>query len=325
MIGDRTHVRPHTQRSAVPPESAAALRAEVTAVVVTHNSGHHLASLGDAFSASTLRPERMLAVDNRSCDESVAHAQTVGFEVHETGTNDGFGAACNVALQRASTEFVLFCNPDVSPAPDAIELLLAALLRTPTAAVAGVAFDRPFLARRFSRLTGDIWTFLPAWLQRPLGHFSNEVPVDPRHQQVVVDYVVGAFMLCRVAALRSVGGFDEGFFLYCEEEDLCRRLGANGWSTLFVGSATVAHRHSTSSRGVDRSVMAQFLFHSLYLYYRKYYPRWYAELARCVHSSCMLVDRLYRRLTRQPQAYSRETVGASFRNVNVLQGGISER
>ncbi len=121
-----------------------------------------------------------------------------------------------------------------------------------------------------------------------------EVSIDPTSEQVVVDYVVGAFMLCRVAALRLVDGFDERFFLYCEEEDLCRRLSEIGWQTLLVPTARATHETSTSSEDTYEKAMAPFLFHSLYWYYRKYLPRIYAELARCVLSVCVVVDKGYR-------------------------------
>lgn len=307
------------RRPRVPQRATGVTQSDVTAVVVSHNSAHHLSRLGDTLSASTSPPDRMLAVDNASADATVTRARSAGFEVHETGSNDGFGAACNVGLRLASTEFVLFCNPDVEPSPDAVELLLAALRSNPVAAIAGVAYDKPFLARRFSRISGDVWIFLPAWLQRRCPRFRTEVPVDPREGPVTADYVVGAFMLCRVAALRSVEGFDESFFLYCEEEDLSRRLAKRGWSTLFVPGAEVRHSHSTSSQGVDRSIMAQFLFHSLYLYYRRYHRRAYAELARVIHSCCLVTDRLYRAFTRQPQAYGRGSVRASFRDIDTLR------
>jgi N-acetylglucosaminyl-diphospho-decaprenol L-rhamnosyltransferase len=297
----------------------------VTAVVVSYNSAHHLPKLGQTLAAGTLVPDRMLVVDNASTDDTVTRGRSAGFEVHEAGRNDGFGAACNVAMRMTTTEFVLFCNPDVSPSSHALELLVAALRETPTAAIAGVSFDQQFLARRFSRITGDIWIFLPAWLQRPLRHFGIEMPVDPTKEQIVVDYVVGAFMLCRVAALRSVGGFDERFFLYCEEEDLSRRLGKRGWMTLFVPSAVVHHKHSTSSKDVDGTVMAQFLFHSLYWYYRKYHSRTYAEFARCVHSTCVIVDRWYRALTHQQQAYGPRTARAPFYSTHKLRHKHAQR
>lgn len=261
----------------------------------------------------------MLLVDNASVDDSVSCARLAGFDVHQAGCNDGFGAACNIALHVADTEFLLICNPDVLPPPTALEQLATALTATTTAAVAGVAFERPFQARRFSRLSGTLWGFLPSWLQRPLKRFAVEVPVDPSKEYIVVNYVVGAFMLCRVAAVRSVGGFDEHFFLYSEEEDLCRRLGKGGWQTLFVPSVTITHKHSTSSEGVDGAAMAPFHFHSLYWYYRKYHSRGYAELARCTISICVIIDRMYRTLSRRQQAYGPGTVTAPFRSIDALR------
>lgn len=294
--------------------------AGVTAVVVSHNSARHLPALARAFESGSLVPDAMLVVDNDSVDDTVARARLAGFDVHETGANDGFGAACNIALRMVDTEFVLICNPDVLPSPTALEQLLNALTTTTKAAVAGGAFDRPFQARRFSRITANLWSFLPGWLQRPLKHFAVEVPVDPVDDHAIVDYVVGAFMLCRVAAVLSVGGFDEDFFLYSEEEDLCRRLGMCGWQTLFVPSLTLTHEHSTSSDGIDGSIMAPFRFHSLYWYYRKYHSRGYAEFARCTISACVAVDRAYRALTHQRQVYGPDTAIAAFRSIDSVRG-----
>jgi N-acetylglucosaminyl-diphospho-decaprenol L-rhamnosyltransferase len=293
--------------------------ADVTAVVVTYNSARHLEALGCVLASSSLLPRRALAVDNASTDDTVVRAKSAGFEVLETGSNDGFGAACNVGLHAASTDFVLFCNPDVRPSPDALRHLVDAFIDHPTAAIAGVAFAMPDRARRFSRISGNIWMFLPAWLQLPLRRFGIEVPINPTSEQVVVDYVVGAFMLCRVAALRLVDGFDERFFLYCEEEDLCRRLGKIGWKTLLVPAAKVTHETSTSSAGTDGRAMAPFLFHSLYWYYRKYHTRIYAEFARCVLSVCVIGDKGYRAVLRKDQAYGPGTARAPFRGIQSLR------
>jgi N-acetylglucosaminyl-diphospho-decaprenol L-rhamnosyltransferase len=299
--------------------------AGVTVVVVSHNSARHLSALGHALASGSLAPDRMLVVDNASVDDTVARARLAGFDVHETGSNDGFGAACNVALRMTDTEFVLICNPDVLPSPTALEQLATVLTRTKTAAVAGVAFDRPLQARRFSRITGNLWSFLPGWLQRPLKRFAVEIPVDPSKNHHVVDYVVGAFMLCRTAAVCSVGGFDECFFLYSEEEDLCRRLGKQGWQTLFVPSVTVTHEHSTSSDGVDGAAMAPFRFHSLYWYYRRYHSRRYAEFARCTISMWVMIDRAYRALIRQRQVYGPGTAIAVFRSIDKVRRAHERR
>jgi GT2 family glycosyltransferase len=159
----------------------------------------------------------------------------------------------------------------------------------------------------------------PGRLQRRMRRFGGSLSVDEGKDQVVVDYVVGAFILCRTAALSAVGGFDECFFLYCEEEDLSRRLGERGWQTLMVPSALIAHESSASSDGVHKTDTAPFRLHSLYWYYRKYHKRFYAESARCVLASCVMLDRWYRALARREQVYGLRTVLAPFRNIAAIR------
>ena len=293
-----------------PPPAAGA--AGVTAVVVSYNSARHLAELHDALMSGSLAPERLLVVDNASSDDSAAAAAAAGFEVRETGANDGFGAACNVALGMCDSELMLICNPDVRPSRTALEQLVAALAENPKAAVAGAVFNRRLRARRFSRLSGDVYRFLPFPLQHRLRRLDSEAPVRRSDGPVAVDYVIGAFMLCRAGALREVDGFDESFFLYSEEEDLCRRLGGRGWQTLLVPSVVVGHGRSASSEGVERASMTPFRFHSLYLYYRKHHSRAYAELARLTLAACITLDRRFRALTHREQLYDSSAAKAMF-------------
>jgi GT2 family glycosyltransferase len=300
-------------------ERGRSIEAEITLVVVTHNSARHIPAFALALSQSSLAPTRSLVVDNASTDDSAARAEAAGFAVCATGSNEGFGAACNLGLNMASTELILFCNPDVRPSPDALERLALTLARNPSAAVAGAAFEDRVEGRRFSRITGDVVGFIPHRLRSRVERFGCQLPVDSSQDQVVVDYAVGAYLLCRVAALRSVGGFDERFFLYSEEEDLCRRLGEAGWQTLLVPSARVIHEGTTSSEGVDKAVMSSFRFHSLYWYYRRYHSRGYAELARCMFAICVMTDRIYRTLVRRRQVYSAGAAVASFRSVAAIR------
>jgi N-acetylglucosaminyl-diphospho-decaprenol L-rhamnosyltransferase len=241
------------------------------------------------------------------------------------GSNDGFGAACNAGLRAASTELVLFANPDIIPSPSALERLLNALMSTSTAAIAGAALCEPVEARHFSRVTGELWYFVPRLLKGRAQCYKPTVAVDQTKDHVVVDFVEGAFILCRVAALRSVEGFDERFFLYSEEEDLSRRLGMRGWQTLLVPSAAVMHGYSESSEGGGKAMMAPFRLHSLYWYYRKYYSRVYAELARCVLAICILIHRAYRALTHQQQIYGPRTAAAPFRSIDAIRRDYQRR
>jgi N-acetylglucosaminyl-diphospho-decaprenol L-rhamnosyltransferase len=261
----------------------------------------------------------MLVVDNLSADNTVEQARATGFEVLETGANEGFGAGCNAGLHAALTEFVLFCNPDVRPSATALEQLLATLTSSSTAAIAGAVLGEEMRPRGFSQISKNVAGFLPDQLLRRIQRIKGKATIDQGNAELVVDYVEGAFLLCRVAPLRSVEGFDERFFLYCEEEDLSRRLGARGWQTLLVASATVAHEQRGSSEGFDGAAMAPFFTHSLYWYYRKYHSRGYAELARCVLATCVMLDRGYRAIMRQPQLYGPGTAIAPFRSTESVR------
>jgi hypothetical protein len=261
----------------------------------------------------------MLVVDNASTDDSVLRARLAGFEVCEMPSNDGFGAGCNAGLRIAGTEFVLFCNPDIRPSSHALERLLCALSNNPSAAIAGAALRKPLEARQFSRVSGELWYFIPRELKPRAQRYKPTLPVDQTQDHIVVDFAEGAFILCRVDALRSVDGFDERFFLYSEEEDLSRRLGIRGWQTLLVPAAEVAHGYSESSDGGGKAAMAPFRLHSLYWYYRRYYSRGYAEVARFVLATCVLVDRAFRALTHQRQLYGPNTAFAPFRSIDAIR------
>lgn len=304
------------------PESSTGA-AGVTAVVVAYNSAQHLSSLGRSLVSGTLVPTRMLVVDNASVDSTVTSARSAGFEVYETGSNNGFGAGCNAGLRVATTEYVLFCNPDVRPSPCALERLHATLASAPTAAIAGAVLDDQTYARSFSKISANVLSFVPGTFQHMVQRLLRNVAVGQREGPVVVDYAVGAFILCRADALHAVGGFDERFFLYSEEEDLSRRLGECGWQTLLVPPATAAHAFSTSSDGIDRAVMSPFRFHSLYWYYRKYHSRLYAELARCAIAVCVTVDRAYRAVSRRPQVYGSRAAFAAFRSIAAVRRDLA--
>jgi N-acetylglucosaminyl-diphospho-decaprenol L-rhamnosyltransferase len=312
----------------------------VTAVVVTHNSARHLAPLARALSAGSLAPTRMLAIDNLSSDDTVAQARSAGFEVLETDANRGFGAGCNCGLKATRTELVLFCNPDVRPSATALERLAAALAQAPRAAIAGAVGNDQARPRGFSTISKNVAGFLPARLRdrlrgarRPSPAATAEAaptatgpsPPTADAAPLEVDYVEGALLLCRAAPLRSLEGFDESFFLYFEEEDLSRRLREHGWQTLLVPSAAFTHEERGSSEDFGQAAMAPFFTNSLYRYYRKYNPRWYAELARCVIAACVMLDRGYRALTGRPQVYAKEAALAPFRDIESVRRSRERR
>ena len=252
---------------------------EVTAIIVNYNAGdelrHALQSIAGDRGPS---PWDAVVVDNASTDASADIA--LEFQPHVTlvrnSQNVGFGRAVNQALALVRTPRVLVMNPDCRLEPGAIAHLSRELQRHPDCAIAGPRILDPDGTEQGSaRGDPNILTGLfgrSAALQRLLPGFGiatrNVVPSSavPPGGSLPVDWVSGACMLARTDALRSVDGFDERYFLYWEDADLCRRLRTAGHHVRYVPSASAVHRVGHSSSTVR--VPALKAFHSsAYLYY----------------------------------------------------------
>lgn len=162
----------------------------------------------------------------------------------------GFGANVNRGVAATSAELVCSVNPDAIPAPGAVEELRRFVAATPRAGVAGPAMLYPDgtvqpSRRRFPTVAGTLvrrtplrLLFDPYRLQRRHYHLG-ERPSEP----VEADWMLGGFLMLRRSMLEELGGFDEGFFLYGEDIDLCYRAWRAGWSCWYVPAATVEHEH----------------------------------------------------------------------------------
>ena len=197
-------------------------------------------------------------VDNCSPDDSVAvlragiaaRPDRDRIRLLESDRNGGFGAGNNVAIRAALNlpeppRYLYFLNPDAVPRPGAIRTLKDFLDSHPDAGVAGSA-----LCDGEGRITHSAFRFPSFWSELnwsiQLGVVSrllrrHTVPLDLGSEPEAVDWVSGASFMVRRDVLEQVGGFDEGFFLYWEETELCHRIGATGRTIHSVPEAVVAH------------------------------------------------------------------------------------
>jgi GT2 family glycosyltransferase len=259
---------------------------EVSAILVNYNAGpelrHALQSIAAEMPASAWEA---VVIDNASIDGSadlVAEFAPQATLVRNK-RNVGFAAAVNQALRRSSAPLVLVMNPDCRLVGGALAALRAELERHESCAVVGPRIlDPDGSVQGSARGDPDMFTGLfgrTALLRRALPDLSiskrNVVADDPRQlngASVTVDWVSGACMLARRNALQAVEGFDERYFLYWEDADICRRMRAEGFHVRYVPSATAIHRVGHSSRTVrTRAIRA---FHdSAYLYYANHVAR----------------------------------------------------
>ncbi|HUY22224.1 MAG TPA: glycosyltransferase family 2 protein [Acidimicrobiales bacterium] len=225
----------------------------VSAVVVNHDAGRALLEC-----VASLRAEgvaEVTVVDNASTDGSPAALESVDDEVRvvRTGANLGYGAGANRGIATATAELVLVSNPDVAVHPGALVALARVLAADPTLAVVGPRIleadgSRYPSARRFPSLVDAVGHALLAGVA-PTNRFSRRyrmADLDP-DAPTEVDWVSGACFLARRRALDELGGFDEAYFMYAEDADLCWRARQAGWGVAYVPDAVVTHLQGIST------------------------------------------------------------------------------
>ena len=228
------------------------MSALVDAVVVSYRSA---ATLRGCVEPLLGMPDvDVTVVDNASPDEALATIADLPVEVVRSPRNGGFSHGCNLGIARGSARFLLFLNPDARIDAGALRALIVALETDPLAALAGprIVFEDGTLAwsqRRFPRSRSTFAQALFLHRARPRATWTDELLRDPAAYEApgTPDWVSGACMLVRRDVYEQVGGFDEDFFLYCEDTDLCRRLWDNGYTVRFEPRAEVTHAGGASS------------------------------------------------------------------------------
>lgn len=271
-----------------------------TVVIVTYNAatfiGKCLESLHEDHKAERIK---VIVVDNCSEDSTVdiIAGNYSWVKLIRSAVNGGFGAGNNLGIKQAKGEFCFFLNPDSSVKPGCIDKLWEYLRENQdTGCVGPLIVDNsgvPVLSYfAFNGLFISIWTAVGLQKLLPVNHSRRrwEVRRKPATIPVEVDRIVGAAMMMRMKSLKDAGGFDERFFLYSEEEDLCLRLKKARWKVVFCPEAVVEH-HGGGSTGSSDPIAIAAADWSRYIFMRKHYPRLSSELSRFLWIS-MLSARL---------------------------------
>ena len=262
---------------------------DVSIVTVSHNVRDlvlgSLAALAGERDSTAIE---VLLVDSASSD-GTAEAVAAAFpwvRVLASRENLGFTGGNNRALRVARGRHVLLLNPDAEVRPGAVARLAAYLDANPDVGAVGPRLlwpdgsTQPSRRRFPGRLTGFVeGTVLQRWLGgwAPIRRFyMADQPDDRSHD---VDWLVGAGLMVRRDVLERVGVFDDRFFMYSEEVDLCRRIKIAGWRVVYLPDAEVVHHEGKSS---EQNLTARDLrFHeSRFLYYAKHHGRGWSLLLR---------------------------------------------
>ncbi|MEM7129928.1 MAG: glycosyltransferase family 2 protein [Chloroflexota bacterium] len=236
----------------------------------------------------------IIVVDNASTDSSVDLLPSLfpWVRLIQSETNLGFTAGNNLGYRHARGGAIYFLNPDTELIGTSLWTLYSALRADPTIGIVGPRLqygdgERQNNRRRFptrwsgfweSTWLGQLWPANP-WSAR---FHMRDWPHQIRHD---VDWLVGAAMMAKREALEAImepnstGPFDERFFMYSEEMDLCRRVKVAGWRNVFIPHALVIHYEGRSS---EQAVARRHIHFntSKVFYYRKYFGATWANWIR---------------------------------------------
>jgi N-acetylglucosaminyl-diphospho-decaprenol L-rhamnosyltransferase len=261
-----------------------------------------LAAMAEVHAAFPGARTDMVIVDNDSGDGSFemlrdavqanGWAEGGAVRVIQSGHNGGFGAGNNVGIRTGmaggeTPDLVYLQNSDAFPEPGALVALIRALRDDPSAGIAGsfiygeddvpheTAFRFPTFLSEFeeSAATGPISRILSRW----------RVPLPMPQVTTRVDWLAGASMMIRREVLDRVGIFDETFFLYFEETDLCHRAARAGFGTVYVPQSRVMHIGSVSTGMKSWDQVPDYWFNSRLHFFTKTYGAGYALLCSVAH------------------------------------------
>ncbi|MGK2959501.1 MAG: glycosyltransferase family 2 protein [Acidimicrobiales bacterium] len=220
---------------------------DLAAVVISYNVSGLLIACIDSLRSDGV--EHIVVVDNASSDGSVEAIRTHDplVEVISLDRNLGFAAAANRGVAKTTTPYVAVLNPDLLLEAPVCKVLVETLASDPGLGLVGPRIRTPDGAlypsvRTFPDLIDAaghaflyfLWPTNPFSRRYRMLDWDHELPAD-------VDWVAGTFMMARRSAWDEIGGFDEDFFMYLEDVDLCRRLHDAGWRVGYEPGASVIH------------------------------------------------------------------------------------
>jgi N-acetylglucosaminyl-diphospho-decaprenol L-rhamnosyltransferase len=253
---------------------------ELSIIIVTWNSRSDIERcLGSIAESGTVTPVEIIVVDNASRDETAAFVRKgfSGVELLVNETNTGFAAGNNRGLDAARGQFLLLLNPDTYVHAGAFDTLVTFMKEHPQVWACGPpVFNADGSPQRTGVRFPGLWNMLVESLF--LDRVFPRTRVFGGHKELYrepglprkVDYVQGSCLLVRRKAMEQVGMLDEGFFMYFEETDWCRRMKEAGGEVLYVpGPGIVHYGGGTTGHYDERRLMS---YHrSILRFYRKHH------------------------------------------------------
>ncbi|GIX45475.1 MAG: glycosyltransferase family 2 protein [Candidatus Hydrogenedentota bacterium] len=255
----------------------------LSVVLINLNTREFLRACLKSFGARLNDPSyEVIVVDNGSTDGSLemVREEFPSVRLMPQGENLGFTKANNIGLRAARGQYLLILNSDTEILDDALERMCAFMEAHPDIGALGPKLLNPdftlqYSCRRFpSYRTALFHRYSIITRLFPNNRYSQEYLMkDVGHDTTMdVDWVSGAALLTRRETLAQVGLFDEGFFVYAEDVDLCYRIKQAGWRVVYLPEARIIHHIGKTSRQVPYRATWE-RHRSMWRFYRKHYSR----------------------------------------------------
>lgn len=269
---------------------------DLSIIIVSFNTKELLVScIKSIFKHTKNIKFEIIVVDNNSNDGSAQISKSLGAIVIKNKENFGFGTANNQGFKISRGKYVLFLNSDTEIEDNVFEGMVSWMNINSKAGIATCALKNKDGSLQ---ATGGYFPTLPrvfSWMTIQDIPFVDNIikPFHPYHSKSLffkggsfyeskkeLDWVTGAFLLTRREVLEGSGGWDENFFMYVEEVDLCFRIKKLGYKVWYLPKWSIIHLGGSSSKTSEFSLISE--YGGIKKFYKKHYPTWQTPILRLI-------------------------------------------
>ena len=273
---------------------------DLSIIIVNYNTKELLEQcLASIFKNISYLNYEVFVVDNNSHDKSQNMVKELFPKVNliENNNNYGFAKANNQAIKLCKGKYILLLNSDTIILNNSINKLFEFMERNNNVGVVGPKLlysnkNLQISCRKYSTITNAVYPLIPILNRININKLSDKY-FDSNFYNLTqkVDYVCGACMMLKSHLFKDIGLFDEQFFIYSEEEDLCYRIMKKGWDIIYFPFAEVIHFESESFNNSIEKIC--FLYKSKYLFIKKHKGIFYGSIFKYLTIFILIIRILF--------------------------------